>query len=184
MEELIYTIGEKIKTLRRGQKLTINEVSQRTQLTKSLISQIENGKSLPSLKSLLAITKALGTTVGYLFSGDTDTSESVVKAGERKMISTGNGVTLYLLTPNLQNRAVEFLYVEYEKGASSGILHSHSGEEYGIVLKGRLEVTVNGDSFILETGDSVVINSELPHQISNAYAGKSEVVWANAPPSL
>ena len=184
MEELIYTIGEKLKTLRLQQKLTINNVAQRTNLTKSLISQIENGKSLPSLKSLIALTTALGTTVGYLFSNDMDTSEVIGRASERKAISTGNGVTLYLLTPNLRNRKVEFLSVVYEKGASSGILHSHNGEEYGIVLKGRLEVTVRDESYILEQGDSIVINSENPHKITNAYQGTTEVIWANTPPTL
>ncbi len=184
MEELIYTIGEKLKALRLQQKLTIKDVSERTQLTKSLISQIENGKSLPSLKSLIALTTALGTTVGYLFSNDMDSSDAVVRAGDRKVMSTRNGVTLYLLTPSLRNRQVEFLSVVYEKGASSGILHSHSGEEYGIVLKGRLEVTVREDTYVLEEGDSIVINSEIPHKISNAHTGDTEVIWANTPPTL
>lgn len=184
MEELIDTIGEKIKTLRLEKNLTINDISQRTDLTKSLISQIENGKSLPSLKSLLAITQALETTVGYLFSSDDDTSESVVRAADRKVISTQNGVTLFLLTPNLRNRSVEFLSVIYEKGSSSGILHSHTGEEYGIVLKGRLEILIKDERFTLDEGDSIVINSEIPHQITNVYDGRTEVIWANTPPSL
>jgi transcriptional regulator with XRE-family HTH domain len=184
MEELIDTIGEKIKELRLEKKLTINDISQRTSLTKSLISQIENGKSLPSLKSLLAITKALETTVGYLFSADTDTGDIVVKASNRKMISTKNGVTLFLLTPDLRNRKVEFLSVIYEKGSSSGLLHTHSGEEYGIVLKGKLNVAIKDESYILEEGDSIVINSEIPHQITNVHSGKTEVIWANTPPTL
>ncbi len=184
MEELIYSIGEKMKALRLQQKLTINDVAQRTNLTKSLISQIENGKSLPSLKSLIALTTALGSTVGYLFSNDTDTSEIVVRASDRKVLTTGNGVTLYLLTSSLRNRKVEFLSVVYEKGATSGILHSHNGEEYGLVLKGRLEVTVRDESYILEQGDSIVINSENPHKISNVFQGTTEVIWANTPPTL
>lgn len=184
MEELIYSIGGKLKALRLQQKLTINDVAKETNLTKSLISQIENGKSLPSLKSLIALTTALGTTVGYLFSNDMDTTDPVVRAAERKVISTESGVTLYLLTPNLRNRQVEFLSVVYEKGASSGLLHAHSGEEYGIVLRGRLEVNVRDESYILEEGDSIVINSEIPHKISNAYKGTTEVIWANTPPSL
>ena len=184
MEELIDTIGEKLKTLRLQQKLTIKDVSQRTQLTKSLISQIENGKTLPSLKSLIALTTALGTTVGYLFSNDLESSEMVVRASERKVMHTRNGVTLYLLTPSLRNRKVEFLSVVYEKGASSGILHAHNGEEYGIVLKGRLEVEVQDETYLLEEGDSIVINSEIPHKISNARDGTTEVIWANTPLTL
>ena len=184
MEELIYSIGAKLKALRLEQKLTINEVASRAEVTKSLVSQIENGKSLPSLKSLIALTTALGTTVGYLFSNEADTSELVVRADERKVISTRSGVTLYLLTPTLQNRQVEFLSVIYEKGASSGVLHAHRGEEYGIVLKGRLEVTVKDESYILEEGDSIVINSEIPHKITNACKGATEVIWANTPPTL
>lgn len=184
MEELIYTIGQKLRALRLGQQLTINDVSKRTNLTKSMISQIENGKSLPSLKSLIALTTALQTTVGYLFSNDYDSKEILVRESERKVISAGNGVTLFLLTPNLRGRKVEFLSVVYEKGASSGILHAHNGEEYGIVLKGRLEVTVRDESYTLEQGDSIVINSEIPHKISNAFSGTTEVIWANTPPTL
>ena len=184
MDELIDLIGGKIKVLRLEKNLTINDISKRTDLTKSLISQIENGKSLPSLRSLLAITKALDTTVGYLFSSDEDSSDPVVRAGNRKVISTENGVTLFLLTPNLRNRKVEFLSVIYKEGASSGLLHTHSGEEYGIVLKGKLKIMINDEAIVLEEGDSIVINSEIPHQITNIFPGKTEVIWANTPPSL
>ena len=184
MEELIYSIGSKLKALRVQQKLTIKAVSQRAKVTKSLISQIENGKTLPSLKSLIALTTALDTTVGFLFSSDAEPSGVVVKASERKVMHTKNGVILYLLTPNLRDRQVEFLSVVYEKDASSGILHAHKGEEYGIVLKGRIHVIVQEETYILEKGDSIVINSEIPHKIDNAYPGTTEVIWANTPPTL
>lgn len=184
MEELINQIGEKIKKLRNEKELTITDISERTNLTKSQISQIETGKSLPSLKSLLAITKALDITVGYFFNTDIDNSELVVKAAKRKVISMNNGVTLYLLTPNLKNRMVEFLSVVYEEGATSGVLHSHTGEEYGVVLKGRLQIKVNNKTYILEKNDSIVFNSNIPHKITNIHKGKTEVIWANTPPTL
>lgn len=182
MEELINTIGPKLRSIRLEKKLTIKQVSERTNLTKSLISQIENGKITPSLRSLLAIAKVLDITIGSFFDNHRTGVKPVVQKNERKVLSTKNGVKIYLLTPDLHDRTVEFLYVVYDEHSSSELMYSHRGQECGIVLKGKLEVLVNQDAYILKAGDSIAISSHVPHRISNIHKGKTEVIWVNSPP--
>ncbi len=184
MKELISTIGAKIREARLRNKLTIKYVAEHANLTKSFISQLENGKITPSLKSLLAITGALNITLGSFFNSETISNEPVVRSGERKAISTKSGVRILLLTPDLNDRLVEFLFVIYEKEATSGIMHSHRGQECGIVLKGKLEVRANRQTYVLNAGDSISLNSDVPHQMTNISKGTTEAIWVNCPPTL
>jgi transcriptional regulator with XRE-family HTH domain len=176
-------IGSSVKRIRKQRARTIREVAEETNLTRSLISQIENNKANPSLKSLMAIAQALGVTIGSFFDEDHAKSSPVVRAKERKTIRTGNGISFYLLTPTLLNSPVEFLYCIYEPGASTSPPHAHRGTECGIVLAGRMEVTIEDKQHILEKGDSIIFSSERSHFATNIHSGRTTTIWVNTPPT-
>lgn len=182
-------LGDVIKKIRMEQQLTIKEVAERAHVTSSLLSQIENNKANPSINSLMAIAKALKVPIGSFFDEkelDPD-FDPVVKADQRKVLKTQSGVTFYLLTPELKNHAIEFIYNVFEKGGStggtSGELYTHDGEECGLVLEGRLEVAYDEKIYILEAGDSIVLDSTKPHKLTNIYDGKTIAVWVDSPAS-
>ena len=166
-------------------QLTIKEIAERANVTSSLLSQIENNKANPSINSLMAIAKALNVPIGSFFDDfDSEpTYDPVVRAGQRKILKTQSGVTFYLLTPELKNHVIEFIYNVYEKGGSTGEMYSHAGEECGLVLEGRLEVVYEGNIYILEAGDSIILNSNKPHKLNNVYDGKTIAVWVDSPAS-
>ena len=178
-------LGDVIKKIRMEQQLTIKEVAERASVTSSLLSQIENNKANPSINSLMAIAKALKVPIGSFFDDkefDPD-FDPVVKADQRKVLKTQSGVTFYLLTPELKNHAIEFIYNIFEKGGSTGELYTHDGEECGLVLEGRLEVTSEDKTYILEAGDSIVLDSTKPHKLTNIYDGRTIAVWVDSPAS-
>jgi quercetin dioxygenase-like cupin family protein len=70
----------------------------------------------------------------------------------------------------------------HEKGGTNGKFHTHQGEECGLVLEGRLEAIYDGDTYTLEAGDSIYIDSTKPHNMKNAYDGRTIVVWVDSPP--
>jgi quercetin dioxygenase-like cupin family protein len=92
-------------------------------------------------------------------------------------------VIFYLLTPKLKNHSIEFIYNVYEKGGSTGEMYSHAGEECGLVLEGRLEVTAEENTYILEAGDSIVLDSSKPHKLTNVSDGRTVAVWVDSPAS-
>ncbi len=176
-------IGENIKKIRLSKKLTIKEVSDKANITKSLLSQIENNKANPSLKTLYALADTLKTPIGKFFDQEETDASPVVKASERRILETNNGVKFHSLTPQYSNHSLEFLYNVFSKDSTTGEYYSHAGEECGYVLKGKLKVEWDSKEFILEEGDSIILDSTKPHKITNIDDGESIAIWVDTPAS-
>ena len=174
-------LGDIIKKTRLENRMTIKQVSEKADVTIGLLSQIENNKANPSIKSLMSIARALNVHVSAFFD-DQDNSNPVIKSYKRRAIHTPHGVTFYLLTPARKNFLIDFKYTVYERGGSSGHFHSHKSEECGIILEGRLEVIHGDETYILEAGDSIYLDSSKPHTMKNIYDGRTIAIWVDSPP--
>jgi transcriptional regulator with XRE-family HTH domain len=184
VKELLQTMGQKIKEIRRDQNLTLSDVAHMTGLTESLLSQIENSKANPSITTLLAISKALNTPAGTFFDTAEPGDSPVVRKSERQLARTSNGINYYPMTPVDKGNPIEVLYNEFQPGAETGDEIRHEGVECGIVLEGKLEVTINGTIYILNAGDSITINSDQPHKIRNISDKPSTAIWIDSPPTF
>lgn len=176
-------VGENIKKIRQEKGLTIKDIAEKTDITNSLVSQIENNKVNPSLKTLIAIAEALRVKIGTFFDDPKDDNEPIVRANERKVLRTRNGVQYYMLTPQFKNHLLEFFYVIYEKDASTDVYFSHEGEECGYVIKGKFKLEYNSKEYHINEGDSLILDSTKPHRISNVSEGESIAIWVDAPAS-
>lgn len=175
-------LGNVIKQTRIQQGKTIKDIAEEAHITISLLSQIENNKANPSINSLMAIAKALSTPISDFFDDYEIAASPVVKSYKRRPIQTQKDVTFYLLSPTRKDLAIEFKYNVYEKGGTNGHFHTHKGEECGIVLEGRLEVIYDGETYMLEAGDSIYIDSTKPHTMNNVYDGRTIAIWVDSPP--
>lgn len=195
-------LGARLKEIRRGKGITLQEVARETGLSKSFVSQVEAGDANPSIASLKKIADALTIPLAALFEvqsngvdgGAQDRSEAgnqavndvrVVKKHQRKMLvwPGQDGSKTYLLTPDLQ-RKLEVTFAELNPGHDSGLdTYSHKGEECGFVLEGALEVTVLDQVYRLEAGDSISFPSHLPHRIRVFGDTLTKTVWVITPPS-
>lgn len=176
-------LGERIKSIRKSCEYTVRQVSQMADITPSLLSQIENSKVNPSINTLKALAKAMDMPMGIFFEEPIPEEDPVVEKDKRKMMRTGSGVTFYLLTPKITGHKIEFLYNEFEPGGSTGELYQHQGEECGLVLEGTLRVIYDGKTYILNAGDSIVMDSSRPHKTENIHDGKTTAIWVNTPPT-
>jgi len=178
--------GAEIRTLRKARGLSLSELSGQTGLSVGYLSQIERNRSNPSVKALTAIAQALGVTVGWFFSGGASGPHEergvVVRRDNRRRIIFRDSFVDYLLSPGLDGR-IELLLSHFKPGASTGEPYTHRGEEAGLVLQGRLEVTVGARSFVLEEGDSFRFESSQPHSYRNLEDDETIVVYAITPPS-
>lgn len=177
-------LGEKIRFLRQKEKITIEQLSSQTGLSKGLISQIERDITGPSVASLWKISKALNVTMNYFFD-EYDDFNQVVRKDERKKIMMKNANRVYeLLSPNLKKQ-IEMLWIEIEPGqANYEELISHEGEECGIVIKGTLSVISGEKTYDLNEGDSIYLDSTIPHRYVNVGDELSVSIWAMTPPSF
>ena len=178
-------LGSTIRRIRKEKRLTLKDVAHMTGLTESLLSQIENNKAQPSVSSLVAISKALNTPIGFFFEQeDSRTASPVLRSSERPVVHSQSGITYYQLTQNTEETQIEVLYADYERGASTEIMHTHEGYERGIVLEGKLEVKIDADRYVLNRGDSIAIPSSQTHSVINIFDGPSTAIWVNNPPTF
>ena len=104
----------------------------------------------------------------------------VVHKKNRKFLSPSKGIRFYLLNPNLSG-PIEFIYNEYDPGASTG-RYSHPGSECGLILSGEMVVEIKDEVYHLKEGDSITFNSSDPHLKRNDSDEVCTCVWANVPP--
>jgi DNA-binding XRE family transcriptional regulator/mannose-6-phosphate isomerase-like protein (cupin superfamily) len=192
-------VGLRLRESRELAGLSLRELARRLELSASALSQIETGKSRPSVKTLYAIVSELGISLDELFenpgasaaqrapaSGDgqdggtpATAAPAVQRSGERSALELDTGVTWERLTA-AHDPDVDFLFTTYEVGGSSSSnekLVRHSGREYGIVLDGELEVTVGFETYKLAEGDSISFDSQEPHLLANRSDSPATAIW-------
>ncbi|MFY9580589.1 MAG: XRE family transcriptional regulator, partial [Gaiellaceae bacterium] len=162
----------------------------------SLISQVERGLASPSITTLRRLAAALHVPIAAFFLGDNGATDSagndkldgqliIVRRDDRKGLRVSRSNVVYeLLTPDL-NRKIEFLWIEYTPGS---VTHpepmSHPGEENALCLEGSVVVTVEGNEFVLNAGDSISFDSGRPHQVENPGGEKAVIISAITPPAF
>lgn len=186
--------GQKIRSLRRAANMTLQDLASVVGVSQSLISQVERGRASPSITSLRRIAAALDVPVAALFldgaprsNGETDRAgrRLVVRRDERKSLRVPPSRVAYeLLTPDL-SRQIEFIWIEYEAGS---VTHpepmSHPGEENAICIEGSVVVTIDGEDFTLNEGDSISFDSGRPHHVVNRAEDRAVLISAITPPTF
>jgi transcriptional regulator with XRE-family HTH domain len=193
------TLGARLRAERERSGLTLRELARRLEVSPSLVSQIETGKSQPSVRTLYAIVTELDISLDELFAPPDGPPERarpalrpadegarrpdrygrVQRADDRDVIDLGSGVHWERLT-TWNDRDVEFLYTIYEPGGSSspdGSLMRHNGREFGVVLAGELGVKVGFEDYVLRSGDSIAFDSSMPHRLHNDGDETVTAIW-------
>ena len=173
-----------LRARREEAGMSVRALARIVGVSPSLISQIELGKANPSVGTLYAIVTALGLSLDELFaapaaSGASPPDDAVLRAADRRRLDLDTGVRWERLTPS-PDPDVDFLHVTYPVGGEScppDALMRHAGREYGLVLSGGLGATVGSESYELEPGDSIVLDSMTPHRFWTIGEEPSVVVW-------
>lgn len=179
-------LGTKIKTRRKSQGLSIRELAARCGMSIGMISQIEQGKSSPSLRSLRLISETLKLPVSALFHqvpASIPDDRYIVRKDKRQVLKLNGTVLKELMSPaSLQH--LEIFNVELQPGAeSSAEAYSHSGEKAGIIIDGVLDLWLSGERFELREGDTCQFAGAIPHRYSNNGLAVCRVIWVLTPPS-
>lgn len=180
------SVGKCIKTERKKKNLTIKDVASMSEITPSIISQIENGKGNPSLNTLKAIARAIGVNVSVFFSEESDHFNSpIVRASERPIMSKSKGFTNFQLSPgNIESFSVYYNVLEPNASTINSPEHhpaTSTGYEFGYILSGKLSIDVEGQIYILNPGDSICIDTRKHHSSTNISTVNCEMLWFMIP---
>lgn len=169
-------IGDRIKTVRNSVGLSVAALAERTGLSKALISQIENDKTSPSLSTLNRLAEGLGVSAAYLLIKPTERIQ-VVRSSERPVYTFGADRIAVQVLSGREARHLKAVLVEFPPGTATGNeAHAHGGEEFHLVLEGRVEATQGDESVVLETGDAFHWKGCIPHRVVNIGTGVARVL--------
>ncbi|TDR90217.1 XRE family transcriptional regulator [Enterovirga rhinocerotis] len=175
-------LGRRIRHLRKARELSLKDVAERSGLSVSFISQIERGRSSASVRVLVRIANALNVRLSGLFD-ESDDDEAIVQRREtrRRIAFRDTSISKELVTPTHPNPKLDVYLITIEPGGSTGgAPYAHSGAEAGIVVKGVLELCVEGETHVLREGDGFSFDSNRPHQFGNPGTGLTQVIWVNS----
>ncbi len=182
----LVAIGEILHQKRQELNLSLVELAQASDISAGMISQIERGMANPSFNTISKLASALGLHLGIFFQEvPTAAPNPVVRKRDRRRLTVPDPNFLYeLLIPDLDH-SLEFVWVESAPGSSTEESpFMHKGEECGLVLQGTLEVHVGSDSYLLQSGDSIIFDSNIPHWYRNPGPERVLSVWAITPPTF
>ncbi len=161
-------LGRKIRDLRLRRGLTVQQLAEATGLSKGFVSQVENGRTSPSLATLQDLAKSLETSVAYLVVEE-DQVPYVVRRNERPHMSVNGNTSRVEVMSAQPRRNLELLQCELPvSSAMSDKRHFHHGEEVVLCTDGRVSLTCGEHVVILEAGDSCHFDGRVPHSIDNA----------------
>ena len=167
-------IIKKIKRLRKSQDMTLNELAQKTGLTESYLSRIENSRSAPPISTLSRIAEVLSTDISFLFQPepeDTNNDQDIV-------VVKNEDIDFENLTIGPNQRAFyRYTYIPLAKQMRGknmqpyivvedfdfGETMIHEGEEFVYILEGNIELLYGTEIYLLKKGDYAYFNSHIPH---------------------
>jgi transcriptional regulator with XRE-family HTH domain len=178
-------VGTHLKAVRQMYGLSQRELAKRAGVTNGLISLIEQNRVSPSVSSLKKVLDGIPMALADFFTLDLAGKPQVFfPRQELPDIGTGS-VELRLVGGRLGKRSMSILHERYAANADTGEqMLAHAGEEGGVVVRGRIELTVGGESRMLEAGDAYYFKSSLPHRFRNTGREECEIVSASSPPTF
>lgn len=185
-------IGSELRRVRVSRKLSLRSVATAVGVSASLLSQVETGKTQPSVSTLYALVNHLGISLDGLMKGQPVTSIQggaseyedghhgiVQRRSENPLIEMENGVVWERLADGGRDDA-DPLMVTYEPGSSSSVdgkMMRHDALEYGVIIEGTLTLRIESDVHELYPGDSFSFDANRIHLYENNSAKPARGIW-------
>ena len=173
-------IGKRIKELRIQNGLTQEELSNRCELTKGFLSQVERDLTSPSISTLEDILEALGTTLADFFKETKD--EQIVFKENDYFIDEQEDYTISWIVPNAQKNEMEPILLEILPESRSKEIVPHDGQEFGYVLSGRVTLVYGNRKSTIKKGETFYIKGDESHYLENESKTTARIIWVATPP--
>lgn len=167
-EEIILQISNRIKEKRKEGGITLQQLAESVGVTKGLLSQIENNRTVPSLIVLLSIVKALGVDFNDFFDKletHQNSGPVIIKGSEHHRVEKEytKGTWYYRITSfKHQGKLIDVMLYRQDKNAKKGYVATQA-HEFNYMLKGKAEYTIEGKKYVIEAGDSFYYDARKSH---------------------
>ena len=172
-------IGRNIQQIRKDQRLTLDMLSEKSGVSKAMLSQIESEKVNPTVATVWKISQGLNVEINSLLEGSDEPMRtfSVTRQHEITVLETDeDGLHIRVLSPVSMVEDLEMYMLSFKKGgALFSSAHFPKTEEYVTVISGKVRITAGDNSTELEAGDFASYHCDINHAIENTADGPSEV---------
>ncbi|UYQ92399.1 XRE family transcriptional regulator [Chitinophaga horti] len=182
-EDIIIQISTKIKEKRKAKGITVQELADKADVSKGLISQIENNRTVPSLLVLVNIIRALSLDMNEFFNDIHQQKNTpkviLIKKKDYAPFQKEDAKGFFynrVLTRNLKDSTVDIVLLELKEGAKRPALVKTDAYEYKYVVKGTVEYLINNETYAMEEGDSLFFDGRLPHKPTNVGPGDAVIL--------
>lgn len=172
-EDIIIRISQKIKELRKAKGITVQELADKAEVSKGLISQIENSRTVPSLLVLVNIIRALNLDMNGFFN-DIDQHQQasrIIVVRQDRYLPIKENAKGYryqrIISRAVKGCPMDIMLADLKKGARRSQMVKADAWEYQYVIKGTVEYQVHNEVHVLEAGDSIFFDGRLGHKPSN-----------------
>lgn len=177
-EDILIQISNRIKRLRRQKRITIQELADRADVSKGWISQIENGRTVPSLTVLVDIVKSLDVNLGQFF-GDIRLSETrnpvlIKRRQEYEAFEKEHALGFHyhrIFTRSIKSSTVDMVLLELEENAKRPMV-STEAFEFKYIVQGNARFLFEDQEIELNEGDSVLFDGRQLHTPRNIGKGR------------
>lgn len=180
-----FDLGARLKALRDSHGLSQRELAKRAGVSNAIISMIEQNRSSPSVGMLKKLLDGFPMSLAEFFADDLKPRPQIFFSSSELVELAGGAVSYRQVGKDMSGKAIQLMHERYQPGADTGgQMLSHEAEEAGVIIRGRLEVTVGDQVRVLGPGDAYYFDSRIPHRFRNLGSDECEVVTANSPPSF
>ncbi len=164
----------KMKRLRKKNKITIEQLSEKSGCAVDYLEKVESGDVMPPVSDIIKISSALVVDAGTFLSAEEKTSRKKKAESFKKR---EKAYSYKVLTPDAEHKYMKAFNVTIDPGEEhEKVEYKHRGEEFIYVLEGRLEIKVGRNSHDLKKGKSIHFDSNLPHTLRNPGRKKTELI--------
>lgn len=181
-KDILLQISNRIKERRREKNITVQELASRANVSKGLISQIENSRTIPSLMVLIDIIKALEIDLNEFFRNirtkDNYLPVVVKRRNEYEPFEKehANGFNYQrIFSQVISHSTIDFVILELEPDATRPLVQTEAFE-YKYILTGRVEYQFDENYIILDQGDSMLFDGRIPHTPKNLGTEKASML--------
>ncbi len=165
-------LGERIRIFREKHELGREDLADRSGLDLAFITALEEEDVYPSLGPLIKIARSLGVRLGTFMDDEENVDPLIIRNSEREEALTMRpgghcdpALSFHSLGKGKTDRHMEPFFIQIRPENCEHKLSSHEGEEFIVVVSGRVKLVHGRNEHILEPGDSLYFNSIVPHHV-------------------
>jgi transcriptional regulator with XRE-family HTH domain len=174
-------IFNKIKFLRKEQGMTLKELSSKTELSVSFLSQIERGETSLAITSLKKIADALGESMVYFFEDHNDLNYAIYEENQKPFRIGSSDATLVSLSNHFPDRKMDTFIITLDPNHKDSELVQHPGEEFYYVMEGEVVIYIGEKKYCLKKGDAIHFPSTVLHKWENPCDRKTVLISSVSP---